>query len=363
MSLVGWAMASLLTYKVISIQSPNQEQKWDSIMIKLLSAALISSMIYLGEKFIIQLISISYHARSFDRRIRESKRNVFLLGLLYDASRALFPEYCKEFAEEDYLINDSLDAFLSSKSGVFLGHNRSGSATPRRIIGDVTRVGDKITSIFGNIASEITGKQVFNPTSAHSIVVEALERTKSSEALARRLWMSFVVEGRDALYPDDIAEVLGQGRKTEADECFLALDQDGNGDISLDEMVLKVVEIGRDRKSIANSMRDVGQAIGVLDSVLCLVVFVAAVFVFLSFLNTSFVTTLATAGTTLLSLSFVFAVTTQEFLGSCIFLFVKHPYDVGDRVDISGEYLVVEQISLLYCVFTRIDNMKIVQVY
>jgi hypothetical protein len=61
----------------------------------------------------------------------------------------------------------------------------------------------------------------------------------------------------------------------------------------------------------------------------------------------------------------VFAVTTQEFLGSCIFLFVKHPYDVGDRVDIVGptqEYLVVEQISLLYTVFKRIDSMKMVQV-
>jgi hypothetical protein len=74
---------------------------------------------------------------------------------------------------------------------------------------------------------------------------------------------------------------------------------------------------------------------------------------------------LATAGTTLLSLSFVFAATTQEFLGSCIFLFVKHPYDVGDRVDIVGpekEFLVVEQISLLYTVFKRIDSMKMVQV-
>jgi uncharacterized membrane protein YgcG len=84
-----------------------------------------------------------------------------------------------------------------------------------------------------------------------------------------------------------------------------------------------------------------------------------------AFQDTNFVTTLATAGTTLLSLSFVFAVTTQEFLGSCIFLFIKHPYDVGDRVDIVGptqEYLVVEQISLLFTVFKRIDTMKMVQV-
>ena len=81
--------------------------------------------------------------------------------------------------------------------------------------------------------------------------------------------------------------------------------------------------------------------------------------------QSSFIATLTTAGTTLLSLSFVFAVTTQEFLGSCIFLFVKHPYDVGDRVDIQGpekQQMVVEKISLLYTVFTRIDKMQVVQV-
>jgi small-conductance mechanosensitive channel len=85
-----------------------------------------------------------------------------------------------------------------------------------------------------------------------------------------------------------------------------------------------------------------------------------------AFFQSSFLTVVATAGTALLSLSFVFAVTTQEFLGSCIFLFVKHPYDVADRVDIvtGGEKLnmIVDKISLLYTVFTRIDKMQVVQI-
>lgn len=80
-----------------------------------------------------------------------------------------------------------------------------------------------------------------------------------------------------------------------------------------------------------------------------------------AFFKSKFITVVATAGTALLSLSFVFAVTTQEFLGSCIFLFVKHPYDVGDRVDISGIKMTVDRISLLYTVFTRIDQMQVVQ--
>ena len=81
-----------------------------------------------------------------------------------------------------------------------------------------------------------------------------------------------------------------------------------------------------------------------------------------AFLNSSFATTLATAGTALLSLSFVFATTAQEVLGSCIFLFVKHPFDVGDRVDISDSQLVVERISLLFTVFKEIKTHKTTQV-
>jgi hypothetical protein len=93
--------------------------------------------------------------------------------------------YCHEFIDEDYIINDSIEAMLAKTTKG--DRHRSGSATPLRLIGDVGRFGDKVTSVFGNIASEITGKQVFNPTSAHSIVIEALEKTKSSEALAKRL--------------------------------------------------------------------------------------------------------------------------------------------------------------------------------
>jgi hypothetical protein len=71
---------------------------------------------------------------------------------------------------------------------------------------------------------------------------------------------------------------------------------------------------------------------------------------------------LSTTGTALLSLSFVFATTCQEVLGSCIFLFVKHPFDIGDRVDITKERLVVERISLLYSVFKNVQNGKTVQI-
>jgi small-conductance mechanosensitive channel len=371
LSLVGWALTALTTFVPLMCLNPDQRSHndtglkyWEGIVKDILFAAFFSTLILLAEKLLVQLISISYHRKQFDQKIKESKRSIYLLSLLYDASRNLFPAYCPEFAAEDYVINDSLDLSSSSRGPSKPGskHGRSGSVTPMRLIQDVGRVGDKLTAAFGNVAHEITGKQVFNPTSAHSIVVEALEKNVCSEALARRLWMSFVVEGKDALYQEDIIDVLGADRALEAEECFHCLDRDGNGDISLDEMVLTVCEFGKERYSIANSMHDVDQAIDVLDTLLCTVAFIIMVFIFVAFLNKSFTTTLATAGTALLSLSFVFSVTAQEVLGSCIFLFVKHPFDVGDRVDIGDNQLVVERISLLFTVFRKVKDHKTTQV-
>ncbi|KAF1968836.1 hypothetical protein BU23DRAFT_540589 [Bimuria novae-zelandiae CBS 107.79] len=367
LSFVFWMIINQVTYQVLIVQqragrgdANRPEPNWIGKVGSVLLALLVCTCIILAERVLIQLISISYHRKQFDTKIKESKRSIHLLGQMYEASRALFPEYCNEFAEEDYIIQDSMPFVLGSKKAT-MGHNRSGSKTPMRLFQNVGRVGDKVTGAFGAVAQEITGKKVFDPTSAHSIVVEALENNRSAEALARRIWLSFVVEGKDNLYMEDLAEVMGAGRQQEAEECFSTLDKDGNGDISLEEMIMTVAEFGRERKSIASSMHDVDQAINALDAMLFTIVFVVCVFVIVCFLSPNFVTTLATSATALLSLSFVFAATCQEVLGSCIFLFVKHPYDIGDRVDVGTDQFTVEHISLLYTVFKRVNNGKIVQ--
>ncbi|KAI5462236.1 Mechanosensitive ion channel-domain-containing protein [Mariannaea sp. PMI_226] len=354
LSFFFWALASYVTY-INLYRAQRDNISWCQTMSRVLGALFVSSAVFLAEKAIVQLIGISYHQRSFANRIKASKREIHLLGLLYDASRTLFPMYCPEFADEDHVINDSIQMMIRGKKG----HKRLGSTAPMKIIGDVGRIGDKLTSVVGNVASEITGKEVFNPNSAHSIVLEALEKTKSSEALARRIWMSFVVEGHDSLFVDDFQEVLGPAYKKEAEEAFYAIDNDENGDISLEEMILKVVEMGQERKAIAEGMKDIGQALQVFDQILLFFVMLLVILIFLLFFQSSFVKTLTTAGTTLLSLSFVFATTCQEFLGSCIFLFVKHPFDVGDRVEISATVMVVDKISLLYTVFHRGNNQTV----
>lgn len=274
LSLFFWALASWITFRELFERSKKDDIDWVRNFERVLGATFVSSAVYLVEKAFVQLIGISYHQRSFANRIKSSKDNVRLLSRLFDASRALFPMYCREFEEEDYMINNSLYVRLPGKP-------KAGPAgVPRRLAGNVGRIGDKVTSIVGNIASEITGKQVLNPNSAHSVVTEALEELTSSEALGRRIWMTFAVEGRESVYLDDLNEVLGPANAADAKRAFDMIDEDENGDISLDEMVRKVVGIGKERKSIIEGMKDISQALQAFDKVLLFFVLLIVIFIF-----------------------------------------------------------------------------------
>ncbi|KAL1591057.1 hypothetical protein WHR41_00013 [Cladosporium halotolerans] len=353
-SLLFWAIVAFATTGVICTFGDTCNTTWLRNLKTVFKAGIIVAAIFLAEKTLIQLISINYHRKQYNEKIKENKKLIRLLDLLYDASRLLFPEYCREFMLEDAEIQgNTLHEVREAMAKAGVG---------TKIFNDMGRARDKVTAAFGVMASDITGKEVFSTTSAHSVVVEALETERGSKALARRLWLSFVGDSRDVLLKNDLLEVRGTNRASEAEVIFAALDRDGNGDVSMEEMTMLVVGLGEERKNRATSMQDISHAIGVLDKILSFMVLIAIALIYATFFSEAFASRATQLWTTFTGLAFAIGGTVTEFLACIIFLFVKHPYDVGDRVDIKDVQLVVERISLMYSVFRRIDSDKTVQI-
>jgi hypothetical protein len=65
------------------------------------------------------------------------------------------------------------------------------------------------------------------------------------------------------------------------------------------------------------------------------------------------------ASSFILGLSWLIGTTMQEILGASIFLFVKHPFDVGDRVDIDGQSYTVANMALMSTAFRRVDGTNV----
>jgi hypothetical protein len=127
-----------------------------------------------------------------------------LFELLYEASTIMNPPYCTEFADDDYIINTGvLSAVGKNIQEVTEGGKRT------RLFNDLGRLSTGLTSVFGNMVSELTGGQRSDSKSPHAIVSWALETKSASEALARRVFNSLVSYGNDALFVKDIERVLG----------------------------------------------------------------------------------------------------------------------------------------------------------
>ena len=279
LSFMLWTLTLWLTFlELIMDPVHHRDVSWVLVVQKIFAATFVSSAVLFIEKAFVQIVAVGYHQRSFANRIKVSKREVHLLSVLFNASRLLFPMYCLEFAKEDHIIKDNLEMKLREKS------DRQGSRTswapPVQVLGHIRRFGSGIGSVVGKFTSDITGQKLFDNSSARTIVIDALRKRYSAEALARRIWLSLVEESRETLTLSDFKEVVVTASDSEVEEAFDMIDSDYNGDISLEEMVTKVDQIRDERKAINEGMRNIGQALKAFDSVLLVGVLALTIFIF-----------------------------------------------------------------------------------
>jgi len=103
--------------------------------------------------------------------------------------------------------------------------------------------------------------------------------------------------------------------------------------------------------SIERSVADIDSAVGRLDNILMSVYVLVVILIIAVALEAQLATLITAAGTFVLGLSWLIGGSLAEVLTSIIFLFIKHPFDVGDRVDLPAGSFTVKEINLLSTIF------------
>lgn len=335
----------LPTMKNHDVNGNTETKDWQKTMNKVLVAFLVGFSLNFIEKIILQLIAISFHLRTYQDRIELNKFQIGSLAKLY------------KYSKEKIAMEDS--EFEGEKGP-------SGARTPGQLVTEaqknIKEGMAKFGDIAGKVAGDFTGKQVTSSGHPNQVVLQLIGSTSGAQVLARRLYRTFARPETETVHADDLKDAFESDE--EADAAFKMFDKDLNGDISMEELEAVCVEIGRERKSITASLKDLDSVVSKLDDVFMFIVLVITIIVFVSLISTSASGVLTSAGSTLLALSWLFSATAQEFLQSCIFVFVKHPYDVGDRVQIYGnsgdmglgDDYFVKEIALFYTEFKKMQG-------
>ena len=354
-TLFFWALAVLISFLPVMkhhhYEGGTKSRQWEIVMNKVIISIFVGACINFFEKIIIQLIAISFHLRTYADRIDINKFQIASLTKLYEYSK-------------DKIAMDDSDFEEGSPQGP-----GSGARTPMAYLNEAQKktktVFGKVGDAAGKVAGDFTGRQVTKSTHPRQLVLLLLSSPQQSQVLARRLYRTFVREDAETITAEDLKHAFDD--EEEGESAFAMFDKDLNGDISMNELEAVCVEIGKERKAITASLKDLDSVVAKLDAVLSFFVFIAFVLVLISLLSTSAAGVLTSAGSAVLALSWLLSQTAQEFLASCIFVLVKHPFDVGDRVTIygntgvamKGDDYFVKEISLLYTEFKKLEGQVV----
>ncbi|EPX71933.1 MS ion channel protein 1 [Schizosaccharomyces octosporus yFS286] len=356
---------------VLDVQKTAQGKRtqlpWEKSANNVLISLFICSIMNLVEKILMQLIAMSLHRRQYESRILFNKFAINELSHLYEYARS-----------RSFDFNEAIQR--AKKTGLFnfAEKDRGGKTvntaarvaqnalnqTTYRAMGAFNFAHDMINKVAG----EITNREIQGSTSPKHVVQHLLRTTRGCQSLARCLFQALVRSGNIDIVYDDFVPVyrneLGEVDEEKLNACYNIFDRDLNGDITCEEIELAIVEIGKERKIISASLRDLNVSIGKLDAICMFFVALITLFIFLYLIARNFSGVLTSAGTWLLGLSWLFSSSAVELLNSIIFVFVKHPYDVGDRISVLINGVVtpamVKEIAIMSTEF-RLLTGEIIQ--
>ncbi|XP_072955500.1 mechanosensitive ion channel protein 6-like [Typha angustifolia] len=120
-----------------------------------------------------------------------------------------------------------------------------------------------------------------------------------------------------------------------------------------------VVNAFRERKALALTLNDTKTAVNTLHQMANIVVGIIVFALWLLILGLATTHFFVFLSSQLLLAVFVFGNTLKTVFEAIIFLFVMHPFDVGDRCEVEGVQMIVEEMNIMTTIFLRYDNLKI----
>ncbi|GKV17889.1 hypothetical protein SLEP1_g28344 [Rubroshorea leprosula] len=178
-----------------------------------------------------------------------------------------------------------------------------------------------------------------------------------AKAAAYRIFRNVAKAGSKYIEEEDLLRFL---KKQEVDILLPMFEGTaGTGQIKRKALKNWLVNVYLERKSLAHSLNDTKTAIEELNKLASGFVMIVIIIIWLLLMGFLTTQVLLFISSQLLLVVFMFGNSAKTVFEAIIFVFVMHPFDVGDRCVIDGVQLIVEEMNILTTIFLRYDNEKI----
>ncbi|KAH7444978.1 hypothetical protein KP509_02G100400 [Ceratopteris richardii] len=347
---VLWLGLALLAWKLMFHSRIEQStNKALVLMTKLLECFVVAAFIWLFKLLLMKSVASSFHVSTFFDRIQES----------------LYQQYVLELLSNPPLFDLSFESTHRRHLTISLARGsetKTSQAAPAISLQDVQKI--KKHDISAGLMKQLMSL-VKHP--GLGTLVTTIDKTVESGDIEINSELEAKAAGklifRNVAQPDarciEREDLL---RFMTADEiprvmCLFEGAKD-TGKITKKALKNWVVNVYQERKALALSLNDTRTAVKGLHRMVNVLVIIIIIVVWLLILGIATTKVLLFTTSQLLLLGFIFSNTVKQTFEAIIFLFVMHPFDVGDRCIVDGQQLIVEEMKILTTVFLKPDNEK-----
>ncbi|URE45229.1 mechanosensitive ion channel domain-containing protein [Musa troglodytarum] len=352
---------------------------------KILICLLVATFFRLAETIVIKSLASSFHVSTYFDRIQEALFNQYVIETLssppWIRSQQTRDEDNHFFSEVERLQNAGAAIpadlrKLTLQKGSQNGKSaRSANAMRRKEIGH-KQEGITIEHLHRlsqkNVSAWIMKRMMKivrrgTLSTLHERLVSAgmedessamqIQSEREAKVAARKIFNNVAKPGENHIYLEDLMHFMREDEALKTMGLFEGAEE--NERVTKKSLKNWVVGVFKERRALALSLNDTKTAVNQLHQMANLVVAVIVLAIWLLILDIATMKFFLFLSSQLLLVTFVFGNTLKMIFEAIIFLFVMHPFDVGDRCEIGGVQMIVEEMNILTTIFLRYDNQKV----
>ncbi|KAL2501175.1 Mechanosensitive ion channel protein 10 [Forsythia ovata] len=318
-----------------------------------IASSLIGAVMWILKTLLIKILASSFHVRTFFDRIQESIFHQYILQTLSGSP-----------SMENAIDSSTLSSQLSLKNvktgkqektgegviNVDKLHKMKQGKVSAWTMGGLIKV---IRSSGLTTISEVLDESVEEEDGEKKVITSEVE----AKDAANRIFKNVAKHGHKYIDEEDLLLFMP---KEEVDNAFPlfegAVEQRRIKKSSFRKWVVKAYN---ERKCLAVSLNDAKTAIEELNKIASGIVLVVIIIVWLLLMDIATTKVLVFISSQMLLVVFMFGNTAKMVFEAIVFVFVVHPFDVGDRCVIDGIQMIVEEMNILTTIFLKPDNEKV----
>lgn len=366
---------------------------WLRYVTKVLVCFLVGTLLWLVKTLIIKVLASSFHVSTYFDRIQESLFNQYVIQTLLGPP--VIEIWRTEEEEENFVAElqnlqkagatvppDLRAAAFPTKSGMVVGsgvvqrspqvkNTKLSQGLSGKSEGGITI--DHLHKLNPKNVSAWNMKRLINIVrhGFHSTLDERIQDSteedesatmirseNEAKAAARKIFRNVAKPDSKFIYLEDLMRFMRDDEALKTMSLFEGADKCKR--ISKSCLKNWLVNAFRARRALALTLNDTKTAVKTLHQVVNVIVGIVILIIWLLILGIATTQFLLFLSSQLVLVAFIFGNTCKTIFEAIIFLFVMHPYDVGDRCEIDGVQMVVEEMNIMTTVFLRYDNQKII---